>query len=140
MRRIIGVVPFHPEIARRVNLAPYRSRMDDTKVRQAVFLVLALVGLVGTLYFNAQWASGDFNHSLRGFLDAAFANSAASSFGVDLTVAFLAGAAFMWFEGRRIGRRLWWVFVVLSSAVAFAFALPLFLLFRERHLAGATAS
>ena len=114
--------------------------MDDTRVRQAVFLVLAVLGLVGTGYFNIQWFSGDhFDHSVDGFLESAFANSASSSFGVDLTVAFLAGAAFMCFEGRRIGMRMWWLFVVLSSVVAFAFALPLFLWARERHLATDTA-
>ena len=110
--------------------------MDDTRNRQALYLVLALLGLVGTGYFNLQWFAGDhFDHSVDGFLESAFANSASSSFGVDLTVAFLAGAAFMWFEGRRIGMRLWWMFVVLSSVIAFAFALPMFLWARERHLA-----
>ena len=112
--------------------------MNDARVRSAVYLVLAACGLVGTAYFNFQWLDGDFDHSVDGFLEAAFANSASSSFGVDLTVAFLAGAAFMFFEGRRIGMRFWWVFVVLSSAIAFAFAFPLFLWARERHVASST--
>ncbi len=110
--------------------------MNDARVRSTVYLVLAVGGLVGTGYFNVQWLDGDFEHTVSGFLEAAFANSASSSFGVDLTVAFLAGAAFMLFEGRRIGMRYWWVFVVLSSVIAYAFALPLFFWARERHLAG----
>ena len=112
--------------------------MSDSQVRSTVYLVLAGAGLVGTGYFNAQWFTGDFEHSISGFVEAAFANSASSSLGVDLVVAFLAGCAFMLFEGRRVGMRHSWVYVVLSSVVAFAFAFPLFLWARERHLAAAT--
>jgi hypothetical protein len=109
--------------------------MNDTQVRSNVYLVLAGAGLVGTGYFNLQWFTGDFEHSVSGFLEAAFANSASSSFGVDLTVAFLAGALFMLLEGRRTGMRNTWIYVVLSSVIAFAFGFPLFLWARERHLA-----
>ena len=109
--------------------------MNDSKVRSNAYLVLAVVGAVGTGYFNVQWFNGDFEHSVSGFLEAAFANSASSSFGVDLTVAFLAGALFMLLEGRRTGMRNTWIYVVLSSVIAFAFAFPLFLWARERHLA-----
>ena len=114
--------------------------MNDTKVRSTAYLVLAGLGLVGTGYFNFQWLDGDFEHSVKGFLEAAFANSASSSFGVDLTVAFVAGALFMLFEGRRTGMRNTWIYVVLSSAIAFAFAFPLFLWARERHLASASSA
>ncbi len=113
--------------------------MNDTQVRSNLYLVLAGAGLVGTGYFNVQWFSGDFEHSVSGFLEAAFANSASSSFGVDLTVAFLAGALFMLLEGRRTGMRNTWIYVVLSSVIAFAFAFPLFLWARERHLASTAA-
>jgi hypothetical protein len=41
----------------------------------------------------------------------------------------------MLFEGRRTGMRNTWIYVVLSGAIAFAFAFPLFLSARERHLA-----
>jgi hypothetical protein len=109
--------------------------MHDTKVRSAAYLVLAGLGLVGTGYFNLQWLMGDFDHSVTGFAEAAFANSASSSFGVDLTVAFLAGVLFMVVEGRRTGMRNTWIYVVLSAVIAFAFAFPLFLWARERRLA-----
>ncbi len=111
--------------------------MNDTQVRSNAYLVLAAAGLVGTGYFNIQWFTGDFEHSVSGFLEAAFANSASSSFGVDLTVAFLAGALFMVLEGRRTGMRNPWIYLVLSMVTAFAFAFPLFLWARERHLASA---
>ena len=109
--------------------------MNDTKVRSTAYLVLAGVGLVGTGYFNVQWLSGDFDHSVKGFLEAAFANSASSSFGVDLTVTFLAACVLMVAEGRRIGMRHTWAYVAGSMVTAIAFTFPLFLYVRERHLA-----
>lgn len=109
--------------------------MNDTQVRSNVYLVLAGAGLVGTSYFNVQWFTGDFEHSVSGFLEAAFANSASSSVSVDLAVAFLAGALFILVEARRTGMRHVWIYVVLWTVTAFAFALPLFLWARERHLA-----
>jgi hypothetical protein len=109
--------------------------MHETKVRSTAYLVLAVLGLAGTWYFNVQWFTGDFDHSIRGFIEATFANSASSSFSVDLTVAFVAGSLFMLFEGRRTGMRNTWTYVVLSAVIAFAFAFPLFLWARERHLA-----
>jgi hypothetical protein len=114
--------------------------MNDSRVRSTAYLVLAGAGLVGTGYFNAQWFRGDFDHTVKGFVEGVFANSASSSFGVDLTVAFAAAALFMLFEGRRIGMRLTWVYVVLSMVVAYAFAFPLFLWARERHLAPSATS
>ena len=114
--------------------------MNDPKLRGYAYLVLAVAGMVGTAYFNIQWFNGDFEHTVNGFLEAAFANSASSSFSVDLTVAFLAGALFMVFEGRRVGMRNSWIYVVLSSVIAFAFALPLFLWARERHLAASATA
>ena len=43
-------------------------------------------------------------------------------------------------ESRRIGMRYGWVYAALGGLVAFAFAFafPLFLLMRERHLKGAS--
>ena len=43
-------------------------------------------------------------------------------------------AIFVIVESRRIGMRHGWAFLVVGLFVAFAFAFPLFLLLRERHL------
>jgi hypothetical protein len=40
----------------------------------------------------------------------------------------------MVWESRRIGMKFWWLFVFGSFITAIAFAFPLFLAFRERHL------
>ncbi|HJR26878.1 MAG TPA: DUF2834 domain-containing protein [Acidimicrobiales bacterium] len=109
--------------------------MFDTKVRSTVYLALAAVGLVATGYFNVQWLAGDFDHTVDGFLEAAFANSASSSLASDGLIAFAAACVFMLVEGGRLGMRSPWIYVALSFVTAFACTFPLFLWARERHLA-----
>ena len=107
--------------------------MRPTHLRQAVYGVLAVVGLVGTWYFNLTYTGPP------SYLSAWFANAASSSAAVDLLVAFAAGSLFMIVEGRRLGMRLPWLYPVFGVVLAFAFTFPLFLLMRERVLDRAAA-
>ncbi len=59
----------------------------------------------------------------------------AAQLAADVSIAFLAFATWAIWEGRRIGMRLWWLPVPASLLVGLCFALPLFLLMRERALA-----
>jgi len=104
-------------------------------VRKSIFLVLALSGLTVPWYFNFQFMhahGGRFD--LMTFLAAGFANPAVSSLSSDLLVACLAFLFWLPFEARRVGMRHWWIYLLLTFSIAFAFALPLFLYMRERHL------
>ena len=105
--------------------------MRPTDLRQIAYGVLAVVGLVGTWYFNLTY-TGEAS-----YLAAWFANAASSSAAVDLLVAFAAGSIFMITEGRRLGMRAPWLYVVFGAVIAFAFTFPLFLLLRERALQAA---
>lgn len=100
-----------------------------------VWLVLALAGLVGTWYFNALSivAARDFIGDWVG------SGSAVSSLTVDLLVVAVAGSILIIVEGRRLGMRFTWLYVVLSAITAFAFTFPLFLAMRERRLAAGRA-
>lgn len=106
--------------------------MRATDLRQTVYGVLAVVGLVGTWYFNLTYDGSDTGGA--SYLAAWFANAASSSAAVDLLVAFAAGSVFMVTEGRRLGMRAPWLYVVFGAVLAFAFTFPLFLLLRERAL------
>ena len=106
--------------------------MRATDLRQIVYGVLAVVGLVGTWYFNLTYDGSDAGGV--SYLAAWFANAASSSAAVDLLVAFAAGSIFMITEGRRLGMRAPWLYVVFGAVLAFAFTFPLFLLLRERAL------
>lgn len=94
------------------------------------YLVLALVGLVGTFVFNA-WSVVEMRNYLG---DLVSSGPAVSSIGVDLLVVAAAGCVLIVVEARRLGMRRAWLYIALSAVTAFAFTFPLFLAMRERHL------
>ncbi len=93
------------------------------------YLVLSVAGLVGTWIFNAFAIV-----QMRDFVgDLVSSGPAVSSITVDLLVVAIAGSIFILVEGRRLGMRFAWVYVVLSGLTAFAFTFPLFLAMRQRR-------
>jgi hypothetical protein len=110
-------------------VAPMNGRQ-----RQAIYLALAVVGLVGCWYFNLQWMGGTGPHTVRAFIEAAFANSASASISWDLTFGALAATVFTVVEANRLQMQRPWMYVILVFVVAFAAAFPLFLAMRERAL------
>ena len=97
-----------------------------------VYLVLAIIGLVGTWTLNilAIASGSDF---VGEWLTNGFATQ---SLQVDLLVLAVAVGAFLLVEGRRLGMRHAWLFLPLAAVTAAAFAVPLFLALRERKLSG----
>lgn len=96
-----------------------------------IWLILAVVGLIGTWSFNALAIA-----QMRDFVgDWIGSGPAVSSLTVDLLVAAVAGCILIVVESRRLGMRHAWLYIVLSAVTAFAFAFPLFLAMRERTLA-----
>lgn len=104
--------------------------------RAVFFLVVALLGLVGTWAFNIA-AIVQHRDYVGDWLQS---GPAVSSLTVDVLIAAVAAIAFMVFESRRLGMRRVWVYIVLIPLVALAFALPLFLAMRERALAARAAA
>ncbi|WP_295791093.1 DUF2834 domain-containing protein [uncultured Microbacterium sp.] len=99
------------------------------------YLVLSVAGLVGTWVFNAFAIV-----QMRDFVgDLVSSGPAVSSITVDLLVVAIAGSIFVLVEGRRLGMRFAWVYVVLSGLTAFAFTFPLFLAMRQRRLTARAA-
>lgn len=94
----------------------------------AAYCLLAVLGLIGTWYFNVQFFAQDSELS---YLEAWFVNPASSSAAVDLIVIAAMASVFMAVEGWRL--RIWWTWVLipLSFALAVAFTFPLFLAVRE---------
>ena len=95
------------------------------------YLVLGLIGLVGTAVANTLVAV-----QRRDVLaDVAAGGPFVTSISIDLGIAAVAGVVLIVTEGRRLGMRHLWVYVLLAAVTAFAFAFPLFLCNRERLLA-----
>ena len=95
-----------------------------------IYLVLALIGLIGTWSFNALAIV-----QLRNFAgDWVNSGPAVSSLTVDLLVAAVAGSILIIVESRRLGLRGGWIYVVLAGLTAYAFVFPLFLAMRQRAI------
>jgi Terpene cyclase DEP1 len=94
------------------------------------WLVLAIVGLIGTWTFNTVAII-----QRRDFIgDWVNSGPAVSSLTVDLLVVAVAGSILIIIESRRLGMKRAWLYIVLSGLTAFAFTFPLFLAMRERKL------
>jgi hypothetical protein len=103
--------------------------------RQTVYLVLAVIGLCATWFFNLRFmAESGSAFDVAAFVRAGYANSASSSLSNDLLVGCTAFLIWSFAEVRRLGMRRWWVYPVLTFGIAFAFAFPLFLFLRDRRL------
>ena len=63
-----------------------------------------------------------------------FSNGVSGFFGMDVIVSSVVLWVFVFTEGRRLGMRRLWLYVVCNLMVGVSLALPLFLLFRERAL------
>lgn len=97
-----------------------------------VYLAVAAIGLVGTAWFNIRSV---IEPQEQTFLAAWFANPSVSSLSWDLLATASAASIFIVLEGRRLGIRWYWAYVVFSFVTAVGFTFPLFLAVRERHLA-----
>ena len=72
---------------------------------------------------------------LKLFFAYLFSNSVSGFFGMDVIVSSVVLWIFVFSEGRRLGMRNLWIYIVCNLLVGVSLALPLFLLFRERTLA-----
>ena len=68
------------------------------------------------------------------FFTLLFSNPVSGFFGMDVVVSSLVLWIFVFSEGRRLGMRHLWLYVVCNLLVGVSLALPLFLLFRQGAL------
>ena len=102
--------------------------------RQIFYGSLAIIGTIATWYFNIQFMNETGGFTMTDFINANYVNAASASISNDIIVAAIAFTFWSFFEARRLQMKHWWVYAVLTNAVAFAFAYPLFLLMRERKI------
>ncbi len=106
-------------------------------VKEMVYLVFAAAAFVPIAYFNFLFSlevGTPVWFAVPEFYAQATLNPASSSLAWDATIVGIAFIVFIYLEGRRINMPYYWVFVVLPFVHSIAFAGPLFLFFRERHL------
>jgi Terpene cyclase DEP1 len=105
------------------------------RIRVVVFVLLGVVGAVLTARFNAQFSVANGGFDLREYVKAGYANSASTSFTIDIAIAAFAGVIFMIVEGRRLRMRSTIPLIISTFILAFAFSFPMFLALRELKLA-----
>ena len=104
-------------------------------ITRTIYLLLAIVGLVMTWYYNLQFiAESGGSFDVAEFIAAGATNAAARSLSWDLAIACITGLTWIYFESKRMGLGFFWVYIILAFAVAFAFAFPLFLFVRQGKL------
>ena len=103
-------------------------------------LICATYGLIALLALPATWINNiafmqQPHNSFMDFINAAYVNAAAASLSNDLLFIALAASAFMAIEGKRVGVRFVWIYLVLSGVVAISVTFPLFLIARQLEIA-----
>lgn len=111
------------------------SRTDRTLCW--VYGLIALAALAATQGVLADYVSG--GGSIGDFLHATVHGDAATFTTIDLLAVATTATIFMVLDGRRVGVRFVWVYVVLVFAIAVSVAFPLFLIARTRAVAGSVA-
>src|SRR5688572_12292341 len=96
--------------------------------------LLLLLTAVGFLVPNAMVILFLVEHGvdLGRYIGDVVATLPAAQFTADLTISFVAFVAWSAWDGPRTGVRRWWVTVPASLLVGLCFAIPLYLLLRER--------
>lgn len=110
--------------------------MTPTRQSLCIFYgLVALVALVGTWGNNIQYLNLGFLGANLKFWQDTLANPASRSITVDLLLLFVAVAAWMLMEARRLGMKGGWLYVIFGILIAISVTFPLFMLNRERALA-----
>lgn len=100
---------------------------------QWIFLIAAILGTVLPLSYLAPFLAAH-GLDLPLLFKQLFANNISAFFGVDVFVSGVTLWFFVFSEGRRLGMRHLWVYVLCTLLVGGSLGLPLFLFFRERKL------
>ncbi|WP_430909686.1 DUF2834 domain-containing protein [Maribacter sp. 2-571] len=101
---------------------------------EVFFLLLAVVGLCATWYYNIRFYLEVDDTSIGNFIALTKTTLPASSINADIAVVAVAFLVWMVLEARKLKMKHWWIFIPLTFLVALAFSFPLFLFFRERNL------
>jgi Terpene cyclase DEP1 len=108
---------------------------NQDKLICAVYALISVVALPATWINNIAFMTQPSNTSMLDFVRAAYVNAAAASLANDLLLLAMAACIFMAIEGRRVGVRFVWIYIILSALIAISVTFPLFLLARQVKIA-----
>ena len=101
---------------------------------EVVFLLLAIIGLAATWYYNALFYLTAEDTSIGNFIALTKTTLPAQSINADISVVAITFLIWLVHEARKLKMKHWWLFIPLTFLIAIAFSLPLFLFVRERKI------
>jgi len=99
-----------------------------------LYLLLAILGLAYTWYFNIQFYLTEDNTSILNFLSQTKTTFPAQSIVADITVVVITFLVWMIYESHKLKIKYWWIILPLTFLTAIAFSFPLFLYMRANRL------
>lgn len=114
-------------------------KSTDDKIRLTPLMIFyglfALAGAIVPWYFNIRFmVESEEALTPQRWVAEGFATTLAGSITSDFLIGTFPVLIWMVIEARRLKMRHWWVYIVTTFLIAFAFACPLFLMMRERKL------
>jgi hypothetical protein len=101
----------------------------------AIYAIIAVVALYATWVNNLAFMAQPGGLDLGNWYAALYGNYASASFINDLLLLSVAGCVFVVVEGRRLGIRFYWAYILFSALTAISVTFPLFLIARQVALA-----
>jgi len=99
-----------------------------------IYLLLAILGLAYTWYFNIQFYLTEPDTSITNFIALMKTTLPAKSIVADITVVVITFLVWMIYESLALKIKFWWIVIPLTFLVAIAFSFPLFLYMRANRL------
>ena len=106
------------------------SLPSPNRGRYWFFMIVSAIGLITAWIFN-----GIASVTGADYLAAWFGSPVDWVLSLDILIVAVAGSAFIIIEGRKLGMKHLWAYILASGITAFAFTFPLFLAMRERAIA-----
>jgi hypothetical protein len=98
------------------------------------YLICAIAGAIVPMYFIVQYIRTGQTFTPIVWLQAGLTTTLTKSITFDFLIGSTAITMWMIVEGVRLKMKRLWVYILFTFMIAWAFACPLFLFARERHL------
>lgn len=99
-----------------------------------LYLILSILGLGLTWYFNAQFYLMEEDTSISNFIALTVTTWPAKSISADISVVAMCFVVWMINESLRLKIKYWWLVLISTFIVALAFSFPLFMYLREKSI------
>lgn len=105
-----------------------------SKLLLGFYCAIALISLVACWWQNAFYFQFSFLEANIYFITDLIQTPSSRSITIDIVSLFITVSVWMFVEGKKLGMRHVWAYVVFGLIIAISFTFPLFLAVREKRL------